>query len=54
MKYETQKVENIIISDSENVTISIHFFRHLLGKTNKFEKRNPLMAMMNMDVTDFH
>ena len=26
MKYEIQKVENIIISDSENVTTNIHFF----------------------------
>ena len=25
MKYEIQKVENIIISDSENVTTNIHF-----------------------------
>ena len=30
------------------------FLTSILGKTNKFEKRNPLMAMMNMDVTDFH
>ena len=29
MKYEIQKVENIIISDSENVTTNIHFFRHV-------------------------
>ena len=35
------------------------FLASTLGKTNKFEKRNPykwisLMAMINMDVTDFH
>ena len=29
MKYEIQKVENIIISDSENVTTNIHFFRQV-------------------------
>ena len=36
MKYETQKVENIIISDSENVTTNIHFFRqvHLVKPTS--------------------
>ena len=36
MKYEIQKVENIIISDSENVTTNIHFFRqvHLVKPTS--------------------
>ena len=36
MKYEIQKVENIIISDSENVTTNIHFFRqvHLVKLTS--------------------
>ena len=43
MKYEIQKVENIIISDSENVTTNIHFSpARTLGKTNKFEERNPI------------
>ena len=59
MKYEIQKVENIIISDSENVTTNIHFFRqvHLVKPTSLRKEillRIPLMAMMNMDVTDFH
>ena len=36
MKYEIQKVENIIISDSENVTTNIHFSRqvHLVKPTS--------------------
>ena len=36
MKYEIQKVENILISDSENVTTNIHFFRqvHLVKPTS--------------------
>ena len=36
MKYEIQKVENIIIRDSENVTTNIHFFRqvHLVKPTS--------------------
>ena len=36
MIYEIQKVENIIISDSENVTTNIHFFRqvHLVKPTS--------------------
>ena len=36
MKYEIQKVENIIISDSENVTTNILFFRqvHLVKPTS--------------------
>ena len=39
MKYETQKVENIIISDSENVTTNIHFFRQVhLVKPTSFRK----------------